>query len=103
MIGALFPLCSIKACLISPILTVLLLAFILLKALTIDVILFFILISVIGMCLGGVFNTMAGLIAVNMKNISDGCIGAYAAISMSIANITTALTQLLIGFISDKD
>lgn len=68
----------------------------------------FIVIGVIGFCLGGIFNTLSGLVVVELtktlpeqKNKSKS-ISFLSALTMSIANFATAVTQLVIGFIIGK-
>ena len=57
--------------------------------------------------MGGSFNTMAGLVTMELakvvpKQYQNQCLGFYSALTMSVANITTAITQILIGYVANK-
>jgi hypothetical protein len=69
---------------------------------------YFLLISGVGICLGGSYNTMAGLVTMELvkvvpKKLRIKYLGLYSAILMALANFITALTQLLIGFVVEKN
>ena len=68
----------------------------------------FAIIAATGFCLGGVFNTLAGLVVIELssllpENLKSSSLGFYSAITMAAGNITTAATQLLIGFVIGKE
>lgn len=61
----------------------------------------------IGFSLGGIFNTLSGLVVIELTNVipddmKTSSLGFYSALTMAVGNIVTALTQLLIGFIIGK-
>ncbi len=106
LLGLVFPRIEIKTALLTPLIGVLLLAFVTIKLTDPSVLPFFALIAAVGVCLGGVFNTMAALVVVDLKRNARGAISSislYAALSMAVANFATAATQLLIGFLASKD
>ena len=68
----------------------------------------FLIIAIVGFTLGGTFNTLGGLIVMELvkllpPDLRTKRLGFYSAITMSVANITTALTQILIGFVVGKE
>ena len=68
---------------------------------------YFIIISVVGVCLGGIFNTLSGLVVIELikaipEEFKTSKLGFYSALTMAVGNITTALTQILIGFVIGK-
>lgn len=68
---------------------------------------YFIVISVVGFALGGIFNTLSGLVVMELtkvipENLKTSSLGFYSALTMAVGNITTALTQILIGFVIGK-
>jgi hypothetical protein len=76
--------------------------------LTISVAGYFLLISGVGICLGGSYNTMAGLVTMELvkvvpKKLRIKYLGLYSAVLMGLANFITALTQLLIGYVVGKN
>lgn len=85
----------------------LMVCFYLLKYCQISVLGYFLIISIIGPCLGGAFNTIVGLSTLQLtkdippeKQLSS--LGMYSAVTMALANFVTALTQMLIGFVAGK-
>ena len=68
---------------------------------------YFAIIAVVGFCLGGIFNTLSGLVVIELtkmipENLKTSSLGFYSALTMAVGNITTALTQILIGFVIGK-
>ena len=62
---------------------------------------------IVGFSLGGIFNTLAGLVVIELtrlipKNLKTSSVGFYSALTMAVGNITTALTQVLLGFAIGK-
>ena len=107
VLGYLFSKVSVKGKLLSPLMIILSFCFFSLKYFSIGVRGYFGIIAVVGMCLGGSFNTIAGLVVMELtkvvpKEYQTTCLGFYSALTMSIANITTAMTQILIGFVVGK-
>jgi len=107
-IGYLFIKIINKGLLMIPFLVVLVLCFFFLRFFNIGVAFVFVIIGATGFCLGGVFNTLAGLVVIELssllpENLKSSSLGFYSAITMAAGNITTALTQLLIGFVIGKE
>lgn len=91
-----------------PFLVVLVFCFFFLRFLNCGVAFVFVIIAATGFCLGGVFNTLAGLVVIELssllpENLKSSSLGFYSAITMAAGNITTAATQLLIGFVIGKE
>ena len=62
----------------------------------------------VGFSLGGTFNTLSGLIVMELvkalpEHQKSKKLGFYSAATMAVGNITTAFTQVLIGFVIGKD
>lgn len=107
VLGYLFSKVTVKGKLLAPLMIILSICFFSLKFFNVGVYGYFGIIAVVGMCLGGSFNTIAGLVVIELTKVvpqeyQTTCLGFYSALTMSIANITTAVTQLLIGFIVGK-
>jgi hypothetical protein len=69
--------------------------------------LYFVIIAIVGLSLGGLFNTLAGLVIMELtdaipEKMKTSSLGFYSALTMAVGNITTALTQILIGFVIGK-
>lgn len=69
---------------------------------------YFAIIAVVGFSLGGIFNTLSGLVVIELtklipENLKASSLGFYSALTMAVGNITTAVTQILIGFVIGKD
>lgn len=91
-----------------PFMVVLFICFFLLKFGFDEVYPYFIVISVVGFGLGGIFNTLSGLVVMELtkvipENLKTSSLGFYSALTMAVGNITTALTQILIGFVIGKE
>ena len=107
-IGYLFIKIINKGLLMIPFLVVLVLCFSFLRFFDFGVAFVFAIIAATGFCLGGVFNTLAGLVVIELssllpENLKSSSLGFYSAITMAGGNITTAATQLLIGFVIGKE
>lgn len=90
-----------------PFMVILVLCFFFLRFASVGVTFVFIIIGTTGFCLGGIFNTLAGLVVIELssllpENLKSSSLGFYSAITMAAGNITTAATQLLIGFVIGK-
>lgn len=106
-LGFLFSKVQVKAFLLMPLMVVLVLCFYALKYFNITVSGYFVLIAIVGMCLGGSFNTIVGLSTIQLtKSVPEEqrlkSLSFYSAVTMAMANFVTALTQLLIGFVVGK-
>lgn len=106
-IGYLFNKIANKGLLMIPFMIVLFICFFFLNLSFSDVSYYFIFIAIVGLTLGGIFNTLAGLIIIELtkvipENLKTSSLGFYSALTMAIGNITTALTQILIGFVIGK-
>lgn len=58
----------------------------------------------VGLCLGGSYNTMSSLVAMELVKVVDAryrtkYLGFYSAVLMCVANLITATTQILIGYV----
>jgi len=58
----------------------------------------------VGLCLGGTYNTMSSLVAMELVKVVDPrfrtkYLGFYSAVLMCMANLITATTQILIGYV----
>jgi hypothetical protein len=107
-LGFAFKYINNKGLLLTPAIFFLVVFFCLLKFLNITVAGYFLLISGVGICLGGSYNTMAGLVAMELvkmvpKKLRIKYLGLYSAILMAFANLVTGLTQILIGFVVGKN
>ena len=107
-IGYLFIKIINKGLLMIPFLVVLVFCFFFLRFLNCGVAFVFVIIAATGFCLGGVFNTLAGLVVIELssllpENLKSSSLGFYSAITMAAGNITTAATQILIGFVIGKE
>ena len=65
-------------------------------------------IAIVGFSLGGTFNTLSGLIVMELVKVLPPALkskrlGFYSAVTMGVGNLTTAFTQVLIGFVIGKD
>ena len=81
--------------------------FVLLRILELKVIGYFVLIAGVGACLGGSFNTIASLVTMELARVvpeeyQGQCLGFFSALTMSVANVTSALTQILIGYVAQR-
>ncbi len=107
-IGYLFKKIANKGLLMIPFMIVLFVCFFLLLSANFEkVYAYFIVISVVGFALGGIFNTLSGLVVMELtkvipENLKTSSLGFYSALTMAVGNITTALTQILIGFVIGK-
>lgn len=108
VLGYLFGRVQMKGLILAPLMVVLVGCFYILKFFQISVTGYFVLISIVGMALGGSFNTIVGLSTIQLtksvpKEHQLASLGFYSAITMCLANVVTAFTQLLIGFVVGKD
>lgn len=107
-IGYLFKKINNKGLLMTPFMLVLFICFFVLLSADYDIVFaYFAIISVIGFALGGIFNTLSGLVVMELvkvipEHLKTSSLGFYSALTMAVGNITTALTQILIGFIIGK-
>lgn len=90
-----------------PFMIVLFACFFLLKFADAGVVGYFSIIAVVGFALGGIFNTLSGLVVMELtkvipENLKTSSLGFYSALTMAVGNITTAVTQVLIGFVIGK-
>ena len=65
---------------------------------------YYIMIAGVGLCLGGSYNTLASLVAMELVKVVDPryrtkYLGFYSAVLMCAANIITATTQILLGYV----
>lgn len=107
-LGYLFKKVVNKGFLLNPFMLILLASFVFLYAGNVGVWQHFAVVSLIGFCLGGTFNTLSGLIVMELVKLLPPALrtkrlGFYSAITMSVANVVTALTQILIGFVVGKE
>lgn len=107
-LGYLFKKFANKGKMMIPFITALMLCFIGLRIGGLSVVAYFGVIAIVGFCLGSIFNTLAGLLVMQLteslpQQIRTTKLGFYSAITMSVGNFTTALTQILIGFVIGKD
>jgi hypothetical protein len=91
-----------------PFMIVLFICFLFLKLLQFGLSGYFITISVVGFSLGGIFNTLSGLVVMELtkvipETLKTSSLGFYSALTMAMGNFTTALTQVLIGFVLGKE
>jgi hypothetical protein len=109
VLGKAFPFIKIKGAIFAPITVVLLVAFVLLKVVNFDSIVgYLIIISFIGAFLGGMFNLLGSVVTISLteaipKEQTTKYIGIYSALINSFGNFTTALTQILIGFVASEN
>lgn len=106
-IGYLFTKIINKGLLMIPFMVALVVGFFFLRFFEPGVVIVFLIIGATGFCLGGIFNTLAGLVVMELAalvpaHLKSSCLGFYSAMTMAAGNITTALTQLLIGFVIGK-
>jgi len=78
--------------------------FIILRFIDVSINEYFILIALVGVCLGGSFNTMASLVAMELVKVVEPqyrikYLGLYSSILMGFANLITATTQIMIGYV----
>lgn len=67
------------------------------KAIDLSVADYFIVIAMVGLCLGESFNTMAGLVPMDLVRTTlaaDQYLSFYSAVLMAFANLVTSMTQL---------
>lgn len=107
-IGYLFIKIINKGLLMIPFMVILILCFFCLRFLSLGVIFVFCIIGTVGFCLGGIFNTLAGLVVIELTSLipdhlKSSSLAFYSAITMAAGNITTAATQVLIGFVIGKE
>jgi hypothetical protein len=106
-LGYLFSKVTVKSRILAPAMLVLVVLFFAMKYFHAGIVGYFVIIFGVGLCLGGSFNTMSGLVVMELSKVvpveyQTIGLGFYSALTMSIANITTAFTQLLIGYIVGK-
>jgi len=90
-----------------PFMVVLFICFLLLRFVSFHVVEEFALIALIGFALGGIFNTLSGLVVLELvkvipENLKSSSLGFYSALTMAAGNFVTAFTQILIGFVIGK-
>jgi hypothetical protein len=86
-----------------PVLFLLMLFFIFLELINFDVAGYLVMIGLVGLCLGGAYNTMAGLVTMELVRtvpvqLQSKYLRFYSALLMAIANTLTAITQIIISF-----
>jgi hypothetical protein len=86
-----------------PVLFLLMIFFILLKSVSFGVAGYFIIIGCVGLCLGGAYNTMAGLVTMELvrtipEYLQSKYLRFYSALLMCIGNVVIAITQIIISF-----
>lgn len=106
-IGYLFKKILNKGLLMIPFMVVLFICFFFLRIESEQVMYYFVIISIVGFSLGGIFNTLSGLVVMELtkvipENLKTSSLGFYSALTMAVGNITTAVTQILIGFVIGK-
>ena len=58
----------------------------------------------VGLCLGGSYNTLASLVAMELVKVVEPkyrtkYLGFYSSVLMCVANIITATTQIFLGYV----
>lgn len=86
-----------------PVLFFLMIFFILLKAIDFTVTGYFLIIALVGLCLGGCYNTMAGLVTMELvrttpPELQTKYLRFYSALLMAIGNTITGITQIIISY-----
>lgn len=90
-----------------PFMVTLFICFFLLRFADAGIVALFAIIAIVGFALGGIFNTLSGLVVMELtkvipENLKTSSLGFYSALTMAVGNITTAATQILIGFVLGK-
>jgi hypothetical protein len=93
-----------KGMLLGPLIFLLMILFFLLRHVDATISGYFIMIAGVGLCLGGSYNTLAGLVAMELVKVVDPryrtkYLGFYSAVLMCAANLITATTQILLGYV----
>lgn len=93
-----------KGLLLGPLIFLLMILFVFLRYINASVSGYYVMITCVGLCLGGSYNTLASLVAMELVKVVDPryrtkYLGIYSAILMCAANFITATTQILIGYI----
>jgi hypothetical protein len=93
-----------KGLLLGPLIFLLMIFFSLLRYVDASVAVYYILIACVGLCLGGSYNTLASLVAMELVKVVDPryrtkYLGFYSAVLMCAANLITATTQILLGYV----
>ena len=93
-----------KGLLLAPLILVLMILCYLLMIIEANITQYFVMIAGVGLCLGGSYNTMSSLVAMELVKVVDvryrtKYLGFYSAVLMCVANLITATTQILIGYV----
>lgn len=93
-----------KGLLLAPLILLLMILFCCLRFIDASIAGYYIMIAGVGLCLGGSYNTLASLVAMELVKVVDPryrtkYLGFYSAVLMCAANIITATTQILLGFV----
>lgn len=93
-----------KGVLLGPLILILMLLFLVLRFVRSSVAVYYGLIAGVGLCLGGTYNTLASLVAMELVKVVDPkyrmkYLGFYSAVLMCTANLITATTQILLGYV----
>lgn len=104
ILGYAFTKISNKGLLLSPLIFTLMILFIMLRNIDANVAGYYSMIVGVGLCLGGSFNTLASLVAMELVKVVEPkyrtkYLGFYSAVLMCVANIITASTQIILGFV----
>lgn len=96
-----------KGLLLGPLIFILMLLFFLLRTVSANVGGYYVMIAGVGLCLGGTYNALASLVAMELVKVVDiryrtKYLGFYSAVLMCAANLITATTQIILGYIIGK-
>lgn len=96
-----------KGLLLGPLIFLLIIFFTMLRFIDASVAGYYIMIACVGLCLGGSYNTLASLVAMELVKVIEPqyrtkYLGIYSAILMCAANLITATTQILLGYVIGK-
>lgn len=81
--------------------------FLLLRLADLSVAGYFCVIGCVGFCVGGSYNTMAGLVTMELvrvipKKMQAKCLRFYSALLMGVACFVTSITQVIIGMTVER-
>lgn len=82
---------------------ILVVIFALLRFLNVSVAVYFVLIAFVGLCLGGTYNALSSLVAIELVKViapryRTKYVGFYTAVLMCFGNLVTATFQIIIGY-----
>ena len=91
-----------------PVLLLLILCFAIMRYFDLSVVLYFVVIGMVGVCLGGSYNTMASLVTMELARAvppayQGSSLQFFSALLMAMGNTVTAITQIIISFAVGKE